>query len=73
MIEVKLFAMLRQGREKQYLLESDGITTAGDILRRLEIPEQEVTILLINGRHSKAADAVKDGDLVALFPPTGGG
>lgn len=73
MIDVKLFALLRQGREKQYLLASDGIATAGDIMRRLEIPEEEVTILLINGRHSKPSDAVKDGDLVALFPPTGGG
>lgn len=73
MIDVKLFATLREGREKQYLFEADGISAAADILARLGIPAGDVSILLVNGRHSKPADPVKDGDLVALFPPSGGG
>ena len=39
----------------------------------LEIPPEEVAILLINGFHKKPVDPVKDGDVVALFPPVGGG
>ena len=73
MIEVRVFATLRQGRDKVTLLSADGFATAGDIIRRMEIPPEEVSILLINGFHKKPEDAVKDGDIIALFPPVGGG
>ena len=73
MIEVRIFATLRQGRDKITMLPADSISCAGDILQRLEIPAAEVSILLINGFHSKPEDAVKAGDVVALFPPVGGG
>ncbi len=73
MIEVRVFATLREGREKITMMEPDGITCAGDIIQRLGIPLEEVSILLINGFHQKPESAVKDGDIVALFPPVGGG
>lgn len=73
MIEVRVFATLRQGREKVTMLPPEGITCAGDILERLNIPAGEVSILLINGFHQKPETTVKDGDIVALFPPVGGG
>ena len=73
MIEVRVFATLREGREKVTMLPPEGISTAGDILRHFSIPEGEVSILLINGFHSKSGDTVKDGDILALFPPVGGG
>ena len=73
MIEVRVFATLREGRDKISMLQPEGIATAGDVLRLLGIPEQEVSILLINGFHSKSDDSVKDGDILALFPPVGGG
>lgn len=73
MIEVRLFATLRQGRGKVQMLEPEGFACAGDIIRHLEIPVEEVAILLINGFHQKPETPVKDGDIVALFPPVGGG
>lgn len=73
MIEVRVFATLRQGRDKVTLLRAEEFSTAGDIIRHMNIPAEEVSILLINGFHSKPGDAVKDGDIVALFPPVGGG
>lgn len=73
MIEVRVFATLRQGRDKVTMLPPEGITTAADILSRLDIPAEEVSILLINGFHRKPETPVKDGDIVALFPPVGGG
>lgn len=73
MIEVRLFATLREGRGKIVMLEAEQFPTAGDIIRHLEIPPEEVAILLINGFHSKPENAVKDEDIVALFPPVGGG
>ena len=73
MIEVRVFATLRQGRDKVTMMEPEGITCAGDILKRLDITVGEVSILLINGFHRKPETPVQDGDIVALFPPVGGG
>ena len=73
MIEVRLFATLREGRGKVQMLPAADFACAGDIIRHLEIPAEEVAILLINGFHKAPQDAVKAGDVVALFPPVGGG
>ena len=73
MIEVRFFATLRNGRGKITEVPAEEVSTAGDILRRFEIPAEEVAILLINGFHSKPENSVKDGDIISLFPPVGGG
>jgi len=73
MIEVRFFATLRDGRGKITEIPAAEASTAGDILRRFDIPAEEVAILLINGFHSKPGDPVKDGDIISLFPPVGGG
>ena len=73
MIDVRIFATLRDGREKKYLLPAEDYHTAEDIMKYLDIPTDEVAILLINGFHSKPGDSVKDGDTVSLFPPCAGG
>ena len=73
MIEVRVFATLRQGRDKVTMMEPAGIACAEDILKNLGIPAEEVSILLINGFHRKPESPVQDGDIVALFPPVGGG
>lgn len=73
MIEVRLFATLRDNREKIYFLPADKFRCALDIYGYLDIPKEEVSTLLINGFHKKPEDEVKDNDIVALFPPVGGG
>jgi molybdopterin converting factor small subunit len=73
MIEVRFFATLREGRGKIAQVPAEEVSTAADLLRRFAIPSEEVAILLINGFHSKPEDPVKDGDIISLFPPVGGG
>ena len=73
MIEVRFFATLRDGRGKVTEIPAEEVSTAGELLNRFNIPAEEVSILLINGFHSKPEDPVKDGDVVSLFPPVGGG
>ncbi len=73
MIEVRLFATLREGRGKIFFLEGDKYSCGTDILKEFQIPEEEVSIFLINGFHSQTQDPVKDGDVLAVFPPVGGG
>ena len=55
------------------MLEPENFPDAESIISHLNIPAEEVAILLINGFHKKPFDPVKDGDVVALFPPVGGG
>ena len=73
MVEVRLFAGLRQGRQKIYQMESDSIKNVQDIMDALNIQRSEVNILLINGFHQKPETEVKDEDIVSLFPAVGGG
>ena len=73
MIEVRLFATLRQGRQKVYQVEHSSVNTIQDIMDVLDVPRSEVNIMLINGFHQKPETPVKDGDIVSLFPAVGGG
>jgi len=73
MIEVRLFATFREGRQKILMMEGDSHNTVLSIINELDIPSKEIAICLINGFHSKVCDKVCDGDVIALFPPVGGG
>ena len=67
------FATFREGREKIYYMDAEKIKKASDALDILEIPQEEVAICLINGRHSSIDTEVQNGDILAVFPPVGGG
>ena len=73
MIEVRLFATFREGREKIQYFDPTNFQSTGEIVKKLEIHPEEVAILLVNGRHRDLETPVSDGDVVALFPPVGGG
>lgn len=73
MLEVRLFATFREGREKVLKMDAAPYPDVNSILKHLDIAPEEVAILLINGRHNKPEASVKDGDIIALFPPVGGG
>lgn len=73
MIEVRLFATLRNNRGKIIELDSEKYVTGRQILDFFQISPEEVAIFLINGVHSSPEDSVKDGDVLAIFPPVGGG
>lgn len=73
MIEVRLFAGLRQGRQKVYQMETGSVSTVKDVMDALDIQPGEVNILLVNGFHQKPEFVLKDEDVVSLFPAVGGG
>lgn len=73
MIDVRLFATLRAGREKAYSLSCTEFKTVRDICTFLGIPVDDVAIILINGFHSNPDAELKDGDVLSLFPPCAGG
>ena len=73
MIEVRLFAGLREGRQKVYHMEPGSVANIQDVMDALQIPRSEVNIMLINGFHKEPQTPVQDEDVVALFPAVGGG
>ena len=44
-----------------------------DILKILNIDKEEVSILLLNGMDGGFDRKLKDGDILSIFPPVGGG
>ncbi|MEL7566796.1 MAG: MoaD/ThiS family protein [Dehalobacterium sp.] len=72
-VKVKLFASLRQGREKECMIETQEGATVTDIIRALQIKKEEIAILLVNGINGSYNQQLSENDLLALFPPMGGG
>lgn len=48
-------------------------TSVRELARHIQVPSEEIKIVMINGRQSEASDTLRDGDRVALFPAVGGG
>jgi sulfur-carrier protein len=72
-IKVKLFATLRNGREKEMLMDFEESMNPRGIIEILNINEADIAILLINGRDGELDRELVDGDTVSIFPPVGGG
>ena len=74
-VTVKFFAILRQyGPDKDVLIipENSKVKLLFD---KYSIPKEERrAIILVNGRpHKDLNTIIKDGDLISIFPPIGGG
>lgn len=50
----------------------EGESVAG-VAHRLNMPLEEIKIIMINGRQYGADHTLRDGDRLALFPAVGGG
>lgn len=72
-IEVRLFATFRTGRFKTKELDLPTGGVVSDVLENLEIPINEVGVLMVNGKNVGFDQKLSDGDVVAIFPGIGGG
>ena len=77
-ITVKLFATLvrfnngsRSGRPFEIDLPDGSLVK--DLIDLLKIPPQETHVVFINNIIEEHDSKLKDGDVVGLFPPVGGG
>lgn len=70
----KLFATLREGRGKQLNIEIEENATLLLALQQIGVKKEEVSLILRNGINETSFDIVlSNGDVIALFPPVGGG
>ena len=72
-ITVKLFATFRNGRFKVAEQEHPEGTDCRTIVLQLGLTEEEIGIILVNGRHAQLDHRLKEGDTLSLFPLVGGG
>jgi molybdopterin converting factor small subunit len=74
-ITLKTYASLRQytNGETTLELELPQGSKITDVLKRIQIPNDEIKNIMVNGKRSKKDKILKDGDRVALFPPIAGG
>jgi molybdopterin synthase sulfur carrier subunit len=77
-VTVKLFATLvrfkdgsRVGRPFDMELPEDSVVQ--DLIDALRIPVEETHIVFINNIIEEKQSKLKDGDVVGMFPPVGGG
>lgn len=73
MIEIRLFATLREGRGKILHKKLKPGMTGKALIEEMGISEDQVSIFLINGYHSQLKKPLLEGDVIAIFPPVGGG
>lgn len=77
-VTVKLFATLvrfKEGARAASPFEMDLPEGAivQDLIDQLKIPPGETHVIFINNIIEEANSKLKDGDVVGLFPPVGGG
>ncbi|OGI46959.1 MAG: molybdopterin synthase sulfur carrier subunit [Candidatus Muproteobacteria bacterium RBG_16_65_34] len=74
-ITVRFFASIREKLGKgEVLIEAKGVSSASDVWDRVaSTPIPPNTLVAINQEHVSLAQAVRDGDEVAFFPPITGG
>lgn len=72
-IEVLCFATLAGHTPPGKRMELDAEVTLGDLLPMLDLTEEDVKILFVNGKHVELDSVVVDGDRVGIFPAVGGG
>lgn len=72
-VNVKLFATLREGRFKTETTQLKENSRVLDIIKKYDLPLEEVAICLVNGRDADNEHVLQNGDTVSIFPPVGGG
>lgn len=72
-VTVKLFATFRNERFKTAQQELPAGTDCRTIMLGLGLAEEEIGVVLVNGRHATLDQILHEGDALSLFPLVGGG
>lgn len=77
-VQVKLFASLRYlrpglGIGEVFPVELPDGATVTRLIQQLELPEEDVKLIFVNGIIRERDYPLSDGDELGIFPPVGGG
>ena len=70
---VSLYSALRIDRFAEAEVELPEGATVADLLDKLQIPLQDVGIVMVNARSGTFQQKLQAGDRITLIPPIGGG
>jgi len=73
-IQIKLFANLKRfmpDGADNYAIKPG--TTIRSLLQELDLPEDKIKLVFINGVKADMASTLSGGERVGIFPPVGGG
>ena len=71
-VTVKLFATFRKGRFDESQREYADLTTVGDVIKDLALPNHRLGAILINAFHAGKSLSLSEGDTLSLFQRVGG-
>lgn len=73
-IDLNLFVTLsRYLPENSAAFKFEDNKTVQDLISDLNLPDDQVKLIFVNGRKESRQYILKSGDRVGLFPPVGGG
>lgn len=76
-IEVKYYAWLKEEFGDEEFLEVENRVTLKEVVRKLtekhELLGSESFLISVNGKIASLDTVLKEGDVVSIFPPAGGG
>jgi molybdopterin converting factor small subunit len=77
-IEVALYATLTQylppgAQNRKAAIEVRDGATIREVMTQLGIPQNHPNMLLVNGKHAGDDTALRDGEVLSVFPPLAGG
>jgi len=72
-ITIKLFATFRIDRFDIADRDFPSGTTVGDVVDDLNLPKEQLGILMVNSRHVDLDRVLTEGETLAIFPLVGGG
>ncbi len=72
-VTVKLFASLREGQFDARLLDLAEGSSPATVIAALGLAQEAVTVVFVNSRHAAKDQVLMTDDVLALFPPVGGG
>jgi len=70
---VNLYSTLRLDRFSDAEVELPGDATVADLLDKLQIPLQDVGVVVVNARSGTFQQKLQADDRITLIPPIGGG
>ena len=72
-IRIKLIGVFRINRFKEEVRTYSHGVSVREVFEELQLPENLLGIVVINGKHGTTADVLHDGDTLSLFPLLDGG
>lgn len=72
-VTVKLFATFRNDRFKVAMQEHPAGINCRTIVLGLGLTEEEIGVVMVNGRHATLDHVLQEGETLSLFPLVGGG